>query len=373
MKTPLLIILLFVFCSLPGSAQEVLAKIEYSEAEKSFQQKDYPETLKYLEKVKELLGSTNSKVMYLEIMALDKVLDKGNLNQETIYRFKTLKNLTGQYIENFENSVPLEKIKDVYLVQQKRESPFIRIDDFILAIQMLDTKKEKGKALLSQICESGNTLACTYVASKEYLNNALNAFNYQGNFKEIASLRIVTVMDERNAMIVTSTKTYDFKAKRYRLEILTEDNQGAFVAKSITYVIDNKGYANYYGRKMVLDEASVKGINIAIEKSAAFILQIVPLMVVEEGLIKSNVMLDGKPVVKLENEKWAYYIDLENYEIVRADDKTGKSVIENKAYKDFGDFSYPAGFKSTVGDIVTGGTIKSIEINKEYPASYFTN
>ena len=66
----LIVGLIFITSSL---AQNTLAKIEYSEAETDFQVGQYAESLQHLETVKEMLGNTNAKVMYLEILCRDKI------------------------------------------------------------------------------------------------------------------------------------------------------------------------------------------------------------------------------------------------------------------------------------------------------------
>ncbi|QNM86191.1 hypothetical protein H9W90_03465 [Polaribacter pectinis] len=101
------------------NSQNNIAKIEFVDAEKKFQLEKYSESLSHLEIAKELLGSTNAKIMYLEIMANDKLIKK-KLNAKTLtvglYDSISLKikNLSNTYISSFENSVPFEKLKEIY-------------------------------------------------------------------------------------------------------------------------------------------------------------------------------------------------------------------------------------------------------------------
>jgi hypothetical protein len=85
-----LIALLLVFQT---NAQEALAKIEFAAAETEYQSGNHQESLAHLETVKEMLGSTNSTVMYLEIINHDKIYEFETSGGGEIER---LSKLTGQ-------------------------------------------------------------------------------------------------------------------------------------------------------------------------------------------------------------------------------------------------------------------------------------
>jgi len=63
------ILILFISFSNILAAQNSLAKIEYSYAEEAFNKKEFSKVLKHLEEVKSLLGSTNARILYLEILS----------------------------------------------------------------------------------------------------------------------------------------------------------------------------------------------------------------------------------------------------------------------------------------------------------------
>lgn len=168
---------IFLFCFLLFSAvihcQNTLAKIEYSYAEEAFTKKNYTKTLTHLNEVKKLLGSTNAKVMFLEIKALDKNL-VGTLN--TIKDYKAIKkvaDLTEQYVTNFENEVPFEKLKSIYEIQKKRK-PYSQEYESLINGKKAEKAKEFGKAVLQYriACDANNHEAC---------KNLSNIYYYQKN------------------------------------------------------------------------------------------------------------------------------------------------------------------------------------------------
>ncbi len=209
MKYTLTFLLLIVF-SFSMEAQSGLAKIEYAEAETDYQAGNYSESLAHLETVKELLGSTNAKVMYLEILNRNaftyregerllnrltfiqkKIKDSETgypskaqlaeleelkkqteehigsgkksypLNVEYLDNVTVLNLLTDTYLKTFETKVPLDKLTEVYSIHKKIKDSAINIDAFITAYTLLEAGKT-GEALpiLKSICSFGNPLAC---------------------------------------------------------------------------------------------------------------------------------------------------------------------------------------------------------------------
>lgn len=63
------ILIIFIGFSNILVAQNSLAKIEYSYAEEAFNKKEFSKAIEHLEEVKSLLGSTNARIMYLEILS----------------------------------------------------------------------------------------------------------------------------------------------------------------------------------------------------------------------------------------------------------------------------------------------------------------
>ncbi|MDV7187725.1 hypothetical protein R3X25_10570 [Lutibacter sp. TH_r2] len=158
------------------SAQNSLAKIEYSYAEEAYSNNNYKKALEHLEEVKSLLGSTNARVMYLEIMALSKMFSVAKNTLEDYIIYKKLDNLTSSYLINFENDVPIEKIKTVYEIQKEYKVYAIEAEHLMKG-KTNQNEKNYDDALIhySKACEAGNPEACknlanVYVLKKDFDN-----------------------------------------------------------------------------------------------------------------------------------------------------------------------------------------------------------
>ncbi len=126
-------------------SQNSQAKIEYAEAEKDLHAGKFTESLKHLETVKEILGETNSKVMFLEILCRDVIY-------QTVYMLNPFKfsyrlsdklseliivdNLSSQYIANFENDVRVEQLYAIKEINKKCKE-----DQIVLNKAALESKK----------------------------------------------------------------------------------------------------------------------------------------------------------------------------------------------------------------------------------------
>tara|TARA_R110002072_G_scaffold22432_3_gene78737 strand:+ start:26102 stop:27232 length:1131 start_codon:yes stop_codon:yes gene_type:complete len=148
------------------SAQNSLAKIEYSYAEEAYSNNDYKKTLEHLEDVKSLLGSTNARVMYLEIMSLSKTfsLAKNTLDDYKVY--KELGDLTSAYLTNFESDAPIDKLKTIYEIQKEYKDYAIEVDNLIKGKVYHDEKNDDNAlSYYSIACEAGNPEACKNLAN----------------------------------------------------------------------------------------------------------------------------------------------------------------------------------------------------------------
>jgi len=155
-------------------AQNSLAKIEYSYAEEAFTKEDYKKALEHIEETKGLLGNTNARIMYLEIRSLENTFSYSRNSLVDYQIYKKLNDLTSSYVSNFEDEVPLEKLKVVYEIQKKHNNYTIEIDNLIRGEK--DAEEENIDSAIqyySIACDAGNAEACKniayiYVRKKEY-------------------------------------------------------------------------------------------------------------------------------------------------------------------------------------------------------------
>lgn len=100
-------VLLFLFLTFSNilAAQNSLAKIEYSYAEEAFNKKEYSKAIQHIEEVKKLLGNTNARIIYLEILARS-----NNLPNYQAFNNSVRVNTNTSVGSNTQSIVPLETL-----------------------------------------------------------------------------------------------------------------------------------------------------------------------------------------------------------------------------------------------------------------------
>jgi uncharacterized protein len=122
MKKNIVILSFLFFLALTGklSAQvnEMKARIEYEEAEKAYSENNYELALSKLTNAKKFMGSWQSRISYLEIISLDKLVDY----EEWVPLHDQLKAEVALYL-NFadknSDKIDIKKVKEVYAIEQK--------------------------------------------------------------------------------------------------------------------------------------------------------------------------------------------------------------------------------------------------------------
>jgi len=168
----IILMIVVMFISPIVFAQNSLAKIEYSYAEEAFAKKDYKKALEHIEETKGLLGSTNARIMYLEICSLEKTFSMAKNTLEDYKVYKKLNDFTSSYLSNFENDVPIEKLKVIYEIQKEFKDYTIEIENLIKG-RAYQNEKNYDDALLyySIACKAGNPEACKNLANVYSLKN----------------------------------------------------------------------------------------------------------------------------------------------------------------------------------------------------------
>lgn len=132
MKKIAIILLLAVLPNLLLAQNDLKARIEFDEAEKAFSEDKFEECLNYANKAEVNLGIWSSKLCYLKILALDKLCN----------------------YQNLENNYTKQQRKEVglYMAYANKKQDKIDIDRFKIAYQI----DEKIKALVKQENEIAN-------------------------------------------------------------------------------------------------------------------------------------------------------------------------------------------------------------------------
>lgn len=113
MKKIFLLALLIISSAQLSLAQATIAKLKFEDAEEAFALGNYELTLSKQKDVEALLKSTNPKIIYLQILAQTKIIEKNPLNDWLL--LKNTRILADTYLKDYENLPDNEdKYRDVY-------------------------------------------------------------------------------------------------------------------------------------------------------------------------------------------------------------------------------------------------------------------
>lgn len=126
MKSFFLLLLAGVLLTFSATAQTAVAKIKYEEAEEAFTQGEYATTLTRLNEAEKILGATNPRILYLRIMATDKVVQAEPYGK--FAQLQALRKYCAFYLTKYENLDNNEdKYRDVYKVSESLKQLMMRI------------------------------------------------------------------------------------------------------------------------------------------------------------------------------------------------------------------------------------------------------
>lgn len=117
MKKLILLSVLLVALFKQTFAQETIAKLKYEEAEEAYTQGNYEVTVGKLKEIEAMLKSTNPKILYLQLMAQSKIIEKNPYaNYEMI---EAARRGTAKYLRDYERLPNNEdRYRDIYKVSE---------------------------------------------------------------------------------------------------------------------------------------------------------------------------------------------------------------------------------------------------------------
>ena len=125
-KIYILLSFLVLTCTV-ATAQSSIAKLKYEDAEEAFAKDDFATTISKLEEAEVLLGTSNSKILHLKIMAQCKLIQSSDkVDLETVI---TARKNIDYYLKQYENNGPEEKYRDVYKASETLGNYNITITD----------------------------------------------------------------------------------------------------------------------------------------------------------------------------------------------------------------------------------------------------
>ncbi len=119
-KVTKLIIILMMVANI-ATGQAAIARLKYEEAEEAYTGNNFELTLSKLAEVEALLKQTNPKIMYLQILATSRIIEKDLENN--IALVDKARKLSARYLTDYEN-VPDndEKFRDIYKISEKMKT-----------------------------------------------------------------------------------------------------------------------------------------------------------------------------------------------------------------------------------------------------------
>ena len=108
----LLFILLTMTIGQAAYSQNTLAKIKFEDAEKAYNEAKYSECIKLLDETEKILGQSAPNILYLRILASQKILE-ANPNENFVI-ISTLRGYCSDYLTNYDIQGLEDKYREVY-------------------------------------------------------------------------------------------------------------------------------------------------------------------------------------------------------------------------------------------------------------------
>ncbi len=121
MKKIITLITIFILVCNVSFAQNTIAKLKFEDAEEAYTNNNFELTLSKIKEVEKLLNSSNPKLLYLEVMAQSKIIEKNPLKDYNI--IKAARKSSEKYLRAYDNLPDNEdKYRDIYKISEKLNS-----------------------------------------------------------------------------------------------------------------------------------------------------------------------------------------------------------------------------------------------------------
>ena len=148
-------------------AQNTIARFKFEDAEEAFALNNYELTLSKLKEVEALLNGTNPKIIYLQILAQSKIIEKDPLNDWLL--LKNTRTLSGKYLIDYENLPDNEdKYRDIYKASEALKKWPSSVDEF-----------RESKEKRQQVHEGASSNANKLELSRNYINTLAEKYKFK--------------------------------------------------------------------------------------------------------------------------------------------------------------------------------------------------
>lgn len=145
-KISLLIFLIIVGVQF-AFAQNAIAKLKFEDAEEAFVNNNFELTVSKLKEVETILKSSNPKILYLQILAQSKIIEKNPFNDFTLTQ--NTRKLSTQYLNDYENLPDNEdQYRTIYKTSESLKSYSENEEQFSVQKKNFEEKQLSEKAKL---------------------------------------------------------------------------------------------------------------------------------------------------------------------------------------------------------------------------------
>lgn len=117
MKKIILFAFLIIASVQAASAQNTIAQLKYEDAEEAYSVGNYELTISKLKEVETMLGATNPKILYLQILAQSKVIEKNPMRDYFI--LENARKSSDKYLKEYENLPDnADRYRDIYKIAE---------------------------------------------------------------------------------------------------------------------------------------------------------------------------------------------------------------------------------------------------------------
>jgi len=149
-------------------AQNAIAKLKYEEAEEAFASNDFELTISKLIETEILLKATNPKILYLQITAQIKIIEKNPYDDYDL--IENTRKLSTKYLTDYEK-IPdnIDKFRDIYKISEE-------LKQYPNTIQKFNLQKQQNKA--DEEIRKSNEILIKQKAEESFKN-----FSFYKDFK----------------------------------------------------------------------------------------------------------------------------------------------------------------------------------------------
>jgi len=155
---------LILASNLAVAQNDLKAKLQFEEAEKSFADNNFEEAYANLEKAQMLLANWSSNISYLKIICLDALCDYDNYTSSYTQLLSKEVPLYMKFANEYKDAVVMDKFKEVNAIKEKiKIAALIEKDKKSPEFLILETNKSEDIEQYKKVANNGNACAMSHI------------------------------------------------------------------------------------------------------------------------------------------------------------------------------------------------------------------